>query len=131
MNKKLDLQDLRQDEVLERTVRIILQPLRVAGSKGVVVRVGGALRKVAAARVVGRVGARRVEALVAPRHFDGVGAAGPVRQIAFVERRCQPIFALYQAVYPRHKLYCQKCSDFPLYLTGSFSGKHLLEFLEI
>ena len=89
MNKKLDLQDLRQDEVLERTVRIILQPLRVAGSKGVVVRVGGALRKVAAARVVGRVGARRVEALVAPRHFDGVGAAGPVRQIALVECICQ------------------------------------------
>ena len=128
MNKKLDLQDLRQDEVLERTVRIILQPLRVAGSKGVVVRVGGALRKVAAARVVGRVGARRVEALVAPRHFDGVGAAGPVRQIALVERRCQPIFALYQAKFPRHKLYCQKCSDFPLYLTGFFPGKHSLEF---
>ena len=101
MNKKLDLQDLRQDEVLERTVRIILQPLRVAGSKGVVVRVGGALRKVAAARVVGLVGSRRVEALVAPRHFDGVGAAGPVRQIALVERRCQPINALFQAICPK------------------------------
>ena len=72
----------------KRALRVIVQSLCVVGSKGVVVRVGGSLRKVAPARVVGRAGARRVEALVAPCHFDGAGAAGPVRQIALVERRC-------------------------------------------